>query len=302
MRAAAGRPGPRLVPLDGLDAELAQAAELFAASEDRARAFLDGLMLVPPAGRPDDPLSPEYREWTWDLYRQISGRPGYALANEASPIDVPAALVRPFPFSTGSPTVVGEDLDARGAVMRLLGGPDGRVVPPARIVEYGAGWGNLTMDLVATGYDVIAVEVDPRFCELLGARNVAGGRLEVVATDMLSFRPAEPVDAVVFFESFHHCADHLALLERLHWVVRPGGCVLFAGEPVQEMPYAWGPRLDGLSLWSMRTYGWLELGFSPAYFRRALGRTGWQSRRHPGGSGRPRSDVVVARAADALDR
>jgi SAM-dependent methyltransferase len=295
VRAAAGRPGPRQIALDRLDSELAVAAELFGSSEDKARAFLDGLSLVPPPDRPEDPFSPAYREWTWTLYRDISGRPGYTLTNESSPIDVAAAVERPFPFATGSPAVVGEDLEARGSVLRCLGGAAG-VVPPARVVEYGPGWGNLTMDLVATGYDVTAVELDPRFCELLRARTVPGGHLDVVPTDMLSFHPGEPFEAAVFFESFHHCADHLALLDQLHAVVGAGGCVLFAGEPLQDMPYPWGPRLDGLSLWSMRTYGWLELGFTPAYFRHALARTGWGAERHRAPRGRPKSDVVVARA------
>lgn len=301
VRRAAGRPGPREVPLDRLDAELSVAAELFATSEDHARAFLDGLVLAPPAGpgggrHPEDPFSDAYRAWTWSLYRAISGRAGYTLDHESSPIDVPAALERPFPFATGSPSVVADDLEARGAALRALGTAAG-VVPPAAVVEYGPGWGNLTTDLVATGFDVTAVEVDPRFCELLAARAVAGGRLTVAATDMLSFRPDQPADAAVFFESFHHCADHLALLEQLHSVLRPGACVVLAGEPLQAMPYPWGPRLDGLSLWSMRTYGWLELGFTPAYFRQALARTGWEGRRLRAGGGRPKADVVVAAPA-----
>jgi SAM-dependent methyltransferase len=293
VRLAARRPGPRPVPLERLDAELAVAAELFAGSEDRAREFLDGLALEPPPGPPDDPFSEEYREWTWSLYREIAGRPAYVLENEESPIDVSGALRRPFPYATGSPAVVGEDLEARGSVLRCLGGPAG-VMPPARIVEYGPGWGNLTLDLVATGYEVTAVELDPRFCDLIARRYPAGGRLEVVRADMLSFRPESPFDAAVFFESFHHCADHMALLDRLRSVVQPEGRVLFAGEPVQEMPYPWGPRLDGLSVWSMRTYGWLELGFTPAYFRNALARTGWRGRRYRLARRHPKSDVVVA--------
>lgn len=296
VRKAAGRPGPRVIPLAQLDTELEVAAELFGRSEDQARAFLDAMVLEPPAGRPEDPFSARYREWTWALYRDISGRAAYSLSNESSPIDVTAARRRPFPFATGSPSVVGEDLEARGAVLGCLGARAG-IAPPARIVEYGPGWGNLTMDLLATGYDVTAVELDSRFCELLASRAVTGGRLEVVAADMLSYRPGDQFDAAVFFESFHHCGDHLALLDRLHSVVRPSGCVLFAGEPVQEMPYPWGPRLDGLSVWSMRTYGWLELGFTPGYFRRALARTGWRGQRYRGGRHRPKSDVVVARAA-----
>lgn len=294
MRAAARRPGPRAIPLERLDAELAVAADLFGRSEDEARDFLSRFTLAPPPGRPADPFSASYAEWTWSLYRQISGRPGYALANESSPIDVEQALARPFPYATGSPSVVGEDLEARGFVLRCLAAAG--VAPPARVVEFGPGWGNLTADLVATGYRVTGVEVDPGFCALLEGRRTTGGTLEVANTDMLSFRPDEPFDAAVFFECFHHCADHLSLLEALHDVVGPEGCVVFAAEPVQEMPYPWGPRLDGLSLWSMRTYGWLELGFDRRYFRRALAVAGWHAERHRLGQGRPKAEVFVARA------
>ncbi|MGH9089393.1 MAG: class I SAM-dependent methyltransferase [Acidimicrobiales bacterium] len=295
VRKLAGRPGPRRISLDALDAELAQAEELFARSEDAARAHLDGFELEPPRGRPEDPFSAQYEAWAWELYHNISGRSGYTLDNEASPFDLPAALERPFPYSTGSAAVVGEDLEARGRVLRVLGngrigggaaGPGARLAPSARIVEFGPGWGNLTVDLLATGFDVTAVEVDAGFRSLLSARAPAGGRLTVVATDMLSFRPDEPMDAAVFFESFHHCADHRRMLRHLHEVVAPDGVVVFAGEPVQAMSYPWGPRLDGLSLWSTRTYGWLELGFDPRYFAAALARTGWhavhyRSRRSP---------------------
>jgi hypothetical protein len=87
------------------------------------------------------------------------------------------------------------------------------------------------------------------------------------------------------------------MLRRLHDIVRPGGVVLFASEPVQNLDYPWGPRLDGLSVWSSRTYGWLELGFDRAYFDRALARTGWSGRRHRLGPGAGETDVIVVRAA-----
>jgi SAM-dependent methyltransferase len=114
---------------------------------------------------------------------------------------------------------------------------------------------------------------------------------------MLGFATDEPFDAAVFYESFHHCADHLALLERLHDVVRPDGAVLFAAEPVQRLGYPWGPRLDGLSVWSSRTYGWLELGFDTRYFDAALARTGWAGRRAGMGARPSETDVIVATAS-----
>ncbi len=151
--------------------------------------------------------------------------------------------------------------------------------------------------MVATGLDVTAVELDEKFCTLIGGRCDGPGRVTVVQGDMLAFTTEEPFDAAVFFESFHHCADHVAMLRRLHDIVRPGGAVLFAAEPVQRLDYPWGPRLDGLSVWSSRTYGWLELGFDRRYFDRALDHTGWAGRRVCLGAAMGETDVIVARRA-----
>jgi SAM-dependent methyltransferase len=276
------------VTLGELDATLEEAADRFARSEDEGRDFLNGLRMRPPQW-PSDPFSEAYRAWVWDLYGRVSGRGDYSLRHEASPFDFDAALERPFPFATGSATVVGDDLVGRGSVIKALG-----LAAPARIVELGPGWGNLTADLSAMGHDVTAVDVDEGFCRLIEHR--APG-VRVVRSDMLSFAAAPtaaPYDAAVFFESFHHCADHVRLLELLHQVVGDHGRLVFGAEPVDLLAYPWGPRLDGLSLWSMRRYGWLELGFDERYFAEALRRTGWRARKVPGPT--PASTTYIATA------
>jgi protein-L-isoaspartate O-methyltransferase len=288
LRTALGHPSPRIIGLGQLDAELERAAELFSTSEDDARRFLRGFAVEPPAGRPADPFSEEYRRWVWALYREISGRSAYALTNEASPIDVDEAVRAPYPYSTGSTTVVGEELVARGFIVSSL-----ELTPPARIVEFGSGWGNLTVDLATMGFDVTAVELEERFCALTESRNRRPDHLTVVHAGMLDFEASAPFDAAIFYESFHHCADHLAMLERLHAIVVPDGRVLWAGEPVGPLGYPWGPRLDGYSLWSTRTYGWLELGFDHRYFAEALDRTGWRGHRRTLPAGSPLADVIV---------
>lgn len=304
VRTLAGRPGPREVGFDALDVELAGATALMATSPERAQALLAGLTVALPAPPPPAPFSEEYREWTWDLYRRVSGRAAYDTAHEASPFDLERALTRPFPYESGSLKLVGRDLAARGHILdtlaKVLPTPDDFV--PPRVVEFGAGWGNLTADLVATGLDVTAVELDPKFCTLIAQRCAGGpGKITVHEGDMLGFATDHPFDAAVFYESFHHCADHLALLHRLHRIIRPDGAILFAAEPVQRLAYPWGPRLDGLSVWSSRTYGWLELGFDRRYFDAALARTGWTGRRVGSAARHSETDVIVARAAGARE-
>jgi SAM-dependent methyltransferase len=307
VRSALMRPEPRSVTLEELDAVLARATTLMGPAPDEARALLDGIVLALPTAPPEDPFSDAYREWTWELYRTISGRAAYDTTHEASPFDLAAARERPFPYQTGSLALVGRDLVARGHLLECLAeaealARDGAAPAPSdplRVVEFGPGWGNLTGDLVATGLDVTAVEVDEKFCQLIAHRCTGPGRVDVVQGDMLGFAANTPFDAAVFFESFHHCADHIALLHRLHDIVRPGGVVLFAAEPIQKLDYPWGPRLDGLSVWSSRTHGWLELGFDFAYFDRALARTGWTGRCHRLRAGADETDVIVASAAPA---
>jgi SAM-dependent methyltransferase len=297
VRSALGRPGPRPVSLENLDAELARATALMGPDPDEARALLDGIVLALPVEPPEGPFSEAYREWAWALYRAISARADYDTANEASPFDLAAALERPFPYQTGSLALVGRDLVARGHLLECLAEAVPATAGPRRVVEFGPGWGNLTHDLVATGLDVTAVELDEKFCRVIEHRCDGPGRATVLQGDMLGFTAEQPFDAAVFFESFHHCADHLAMLGHLHDIVRPDGAVVFASEPIQKMDYPWGPRLDGLSLWSSRMFGWLELGFDGTYFDRALARTGWTATRHRLGPGAGETDVLVARVA-----
>ena len=303
VRTLVRRPGPREIGIDALDAELSRATALMVTSPERAQALLGEFVVAPPASPPPDPFSDPYRQWTWDLYRRISGRETYETAHEASPFDLERALARPFPYESGSLKLVGRDLVARGHLLDTLSKAlpvvHGSAPARPRVVEFGAGWGNLTADLVATGLDVTVVELDPKFCDLIAQRCANGpGALSVQRGDMLDFTTDEPFDAAVFYESFHHCADHLALLEGLHRVVRPEGVVLFAAEPVQRLAYPWGPRLDGLSVWSSRTHGWLELGFDTRYFDAALARTGWKGRRVGLGARPSETDVIVATAAE----
>jgi SAM-dependent methyltransferase len=290
VRAALGRPGARELALDGLDEELERATALMATSPDEAHALLGSFVVALPSSPPADPFSERYREWTWDLYRAISGRDSYDTSHESSPFDLELARQRPFPYQSGSLAMVGRDLSARGHLLSCLADLGAR-----RVVEFGPGWGNVTTDMVATGLQVTAVEVDENFCRLVAERGHGPGRLEVEQADMLTFFAGARYDAAVFYESFHHCADHLEMLRHLHGIVRPEGAVLFAAEPVQDLGYPWGPRLDGLSVWSSRTHGWLELGFDARYFDKALARTGWRGERRLAGAKPGETDVIVAR-------
>ena len=132
------------------------------------------------------------------------------------------------------------------------------------------------------GHRVTALDIDPKFCELITERARRNGvELDVRLGDFSLVRTLdETFDAVLFFESFHHSSDHLELLECLDRVVARGGVIVFAAEPISDaLPAPWCLRLDGESLWAIRKNGWFELGFQERYFLETLDRYGWTAER-----------------------
>lgn len=272
-----------------LDRELRAAYEAFQISEDAGRTALQGFDFIGVPALPADPRSEAYRRAQLALYERIAGRP-YTPGAERSIFDAAAAARSPFPYNTGSAEVVGDQLIALGFLMKAMG-----LVGPSSVLEFGPGWGNTTDALLRMGHRVTAVEIDPAFVDLIGTRCAdVADQLTLVRADMLDFRTSARFDVVLFFESFHHCSDHRAMLARLADLVHPGGKVVFAGEPVLDLAYPWGLRLDGQSLWSVRQLGWLELGFDTAYFFSALREFGWDAQRLESRAISPLADVIVA--------
>ncbi len=266
--------------LEDVDAVLDEAAVAFLRSNAEALALLSTVRYAGPTIGHRDPHSAGYREAQMELYRSLSGRDGYDAASaEVSELESSASPRNLYPYSTGQPQTVGEQLEAAGAVLQALGDLQGR-----RIVEYGPGWGLLTIQLALSGFDVSAVDLNPAMLDVIDRQ---AGRVEVevstVAADMLTFAPDRPVDAAVFFESFHHCFEFPTLLDRLRSdVVAPHGRVLLVGEPISHQALPWGLRLDGLSLWSVRREGWMELGFAVPFFFELAARHGWRAERRRG--------------------
>ncbi len=269
----------RVRTVEALDAEIARADAAGAISDDALRAaFTQFEFDIDPSKLPADPFSAAYRDYQLELYRLISGRAHYNVSvDESTPFDLAAAIRRPFPYFTNSGTTTGDQLMMQGYMLRLL-----NLAPGGRVLEFGPGWGNTTLHMAQLGYRVTAVDVYEPFCALIQARAAQiGVQVDTVTADMLAFETDQRYDAVLFFESFHHCADHLALMHKLHHFVAPGGRVIFAGEPINSFfPYPWGVRPDGISVWSIRKFGWLELGFTPGYFKEALRRNGWSVAEH----------------------
>ena len=184
---------------------------------------------------------------------------------------------------------MGEQLIAQGFLIKTMNLPTG-----AKVLEFGPGWGNTTLQFVQLGYQVTAVEIEANFIELIRHR-CAGYTPTLVQSDMLAFETSERFDAVVFFESFHHCADHRRLLRQVKHLLAPGGMLVLASEPIADFPQPWGLRLDGQSLWATRRHGWLELGFDSAYLLGHFEDEGWKVTRTAEPALGSMADVIIAR-------
>ncbi len=246
-------------------------------SDDAMRRMFNTFRMDFSSEAPADPFGPAYREFQMSLYERMAGKP-YALANERTHFDVDGMVDRPFPYYLQSSSTAGHHLLAIGFMLCKLDVP-----PRSRIVEFGPGWGNTTLELARNGFHVTAVDIEPNFCEVVRRRALTSGlAIDVVEADFFWSESGDrQFDAALFFECFHHCDDHIRLLRALHKVVVPGGSVFLASEPIiEDYGTPWGVRMDGEALWAARNFGWLELGFDEAYFREALSRTGWSGIKH----------------------
>ena len=119
----------------------------------------------------------------------------------------------------------------------------------ARILEFPPGWGNTSIELAKTGYEVTTVDIEKNFVKLISERAKREGlaNLTSLQGDFFSIENFNnKFDAVLFFESFRHCDKHQLLIEKIKMVLKPGGKIVFGAEPLAlNFPIPWGLRMDG---------------------------------------------------------
>lgn len=280
-------PGSGLVPLQRLE----QIAEISARFDDEIERIpvLINSYLDLPRGRNAlaklDPFSQAYVATAKSWLETITGRADYQPGRDELAAymehrdEADTTRVTPSVYTLGDSAFLGDMMQAFGAVLVAL-----KVSRGHSVLEYGPGDGQIALALARMGCDVTVVDIEKRYLSQIRAQ--AGQFGVAVTTIEAAFGTAEPgrrYDRILFFEAFHHALHHHALLPLLRRQLEPGGAILFAGEPIlaldnyfrRTLPYAWGPRLDGLSLRAMQACGWCELGFTREYFIELLMRAGF---------------------------
>jgi 2-polyprenyl-3-methyl-5-hydroxy-6-metoxy-1,4-benzoquinol methylase len=269
----------RIIRVAELDAELKRLDEAAARSDDELRKGFGEFQLSADDGFPSDPYSEAYWRHQMDLYSRIAAIDAYSLSNERTHVsNLEDAVRTPFPFYTRSAKTVGDQLMAIGFIIKTMDLP-----PESNILEFGPGWGNTTINLARMGYSVTAVDIEPNFIEIVRRRaELIGCPVRTLVGNFGTVpEDGERFDAVLFFECFHHCSDHVALIGQLREMVHCDGVIVFAAEPILEDFHApWGVRLDGMALWGIRKFKWMELGFKESYFVRTMMKAGWIVSKH----------------------
>lgn len=214
---------------------------------------------------PPNPDSYAYKEWQLNLWKAISGRTDYVPhIDEACPdLTLAEGASNPFPYCTHDPVTIGNYLSAIGNIIKCLELRQGD-----SLIEFGVGWGHTTVNLARCGYSVTAVDIEKKFLDIVRYRSC--GEPFTITTchgDFLDF-PCQQAqyDAALFFECFHHCLNFKELLTKIRFSLKPGGRIIFCAESFyDDFEFPWGVRLDGHSVWAMRKFGWMELGFNTSF-------------------------------------
>ncbi len=242
--------------------------------------FVNAHKYVPTSVAPKDPDSDDFLNWQLKLWREISGRTSYhpQIDELDKNMVVEAVIERPFPFSTNDPETIGNYLSAIGLIIKALA-----LKPGDKVIEFGIGWGHTTLNLARCGYQVTAMDIEGKFLELLRQRaNRESLNIETLQGEFLEMPTVgSSFDAALFFECFHHCINFKELLRKLHSALKPGGKIVFCGETFcgDWFDYPWGVRLDGHSIWAIRNFGWMELGFRETYISDVLNQMGFEVRK-----------------------
>lgn len=165
-------------------------------------------------------------------------------------LDFAAMVFYPSRMSHASPDTShydGQDLEALADLPRYTGWILQQFSPwlQGRVLEVGAGIGNVSLRYVDEVRDVVLVEpaqnLHARLVERVGSRahvQTANALLADVAPHLLQ----EPFDAAVLVNVLEHIDEDVAMLRHLHDLVKPGGAVLLF---VPALPWLYG-SLDEL--------------------------------------------------------
>jgi 2-polyprenyl-3-methyl-5-hydroxy-6-metoxy-1,4-benzoquinol methylase len=217
-----------------------------------------------------DPYSDAYCDQQIALYKEISGRELDQYSNEQTEFDMVRHVNQRNAFG-GMPSDLALHY-ARLSKLIVLS----KLPANPKVLDMGCGWGMSSEFFASLGCQVTAVDINEKFVELVNTRSrrldfginaIHGGFDDVTVTDLY--------DLVVFYECLHHAIRPWKVIERFASQLAPNGAIALAGEPIQADWWKnWGLRLDPLSIYCIKKFGWFESGWSKPFIVKILRRSG----------------------------
>lgn len=222
-----------------------------------------------------DPFSEAYCRAQIALYEEISGRELDQTVNEHTNFVLQHHIAASNPYNHPSPEGLATHLQRLSKAFRMAPVPKG-----GRVLDMGCGWGLSSELLAYLGLDVTAVDINPAFVELVNERaRIGGRRIKASVSTFDDYVAEELFDAILFYECLHHAVRPWEVVRRLADRLHPGGHLVLAGEPFNSNWWQhWGMRLDALSVYCIRKFGWFESGWSSTFMEEILRQSGLEAR------------------------
>lgn len=257
-----------------LDALIAECDHLGGFACDESRTMLEDfeLRFDTPVDVSLDPFSDAYFQQQAALYREIANRPLNQAEGELTHFDVDANVHGSNPYNSADLAFISRHARVIQTCLMIADLP-----PKAEVLDLGCGWGLSSEMMAFAGARVKAVDINPKFVELVRER---AGRLclpiDAAQSDFDSYTDDQQYDMVFFYECLHHSLRPWVTLSRVVRRVKPGGRLVWAGEPVNDRWWPhWGLRLDAEAVFAMRRHGWWESGWSEAFIAECFRRCGF---------------------------
>ena len=287
IQARAATPGPTdrcCLPLQikesDLDAFVADSDRLGGPGSPACEAWWAGFSYIPTlqVDQSLDPFSEAYVDQQLALHVEMSGKAFDQAVNELAPFALEPHIQAVNPYNHPNPAELAMHVQRLSKAFRLAG-----VKLDDHLLDMGCGWGLSSEVAAYLGLRVTAVDINPNFVALVNARaERSGWRIKAVQSAFDDYKPVGGHDAVLFYECLHHAVRPWTLLQTMaNNLSLPDGRLILAGEPFNTAWWKhWGLRLDALSVYCIRKFGWFESGWSLEFMEAVFARVGLRCEVH----------------------
>ena len=224
-----------------------------------------------------DPFSEAYVAEQIKLHNEISRRNYDVQEHELTAFDIDRHIAATNPYDHPDPKALAIHMQRLSRALRYAKPRRGETV-----LDMGCGWGLSSEVAAYLGLTVIGVDVNPSFVRLVNERAKRFGHaISAVTSTFEDFTSVQPFDIALFYECLHHSVRPWIVVGNLVDQMRTGGRLVLAGEPINEIWWKhWGLRLDALSVYCIRKFGWFESGWSIGFIEVLLHRAGLAPNTH----------------------